>query len=119
MHLRFDTLLMCLRFYCAIWGTTSLSFTLRRIRKGHENLILHFIRRSLAWYPVGEISRFTFGHLMHTDHFTTNANKVSFTRILIKEKHVEYKWQPRYCNVCLRYGHSYETVGIATSQRKW
>ncbi|KAH0705741.1 hypothetical protein KY285_010276 [Solanum tuberosum] len=63
---------------------------------------------------------------MHIDLFTANVENISYARILIEvdvsqpltevisietlsglwEQQVEYEWRPRYCNECLRYGHT-------------
>jgi len=40
----------------------------------------------VGYWPVKALSKIAsdVGHPMHTDHFTTNTDKVSFNRILIK-----------------------------------
>ncbi|KAG5571006.1 hypothetical protein H5410_060772 [Solanum commersonii] len=45
-----------------------------------------FLYLPIGYWPAKALSKIASaaGHPMHTDHFTTNMDKVSFTRILIK-----------------------------------
>ncbi|KAH0670701.1 hypothetical protein KY290_026098 [Solanum tuberosum] len=72
------------------------------------------------------------GNRLHTDNFTANAEKISYDRILIEvdvsqpfpdciaietpsgpwTQPVEYEWRPKFCDECIRLGHTTGSAGI-------
>ncbi|KAG5613500.1 hypothetical protein H5410_024781, partial [Solanum commersonii] len=92
------------------------------------SLIPIWVKFPVGYWSVEALTKVTSTacRVVHTYQYTTNSVKISYAKILIKvdvsqpfteviqietnagmwEQHVDYEWKPKYCNECLRYGHT-------------
>lgn len=78
------------------------------------------------------------GKPIHTDNFTANADRISYARILVevdvsqplpdmmvietpsgpRDQPIDYDWKPKYCNDCLKFGHTSDECWYKETQEE-